>query len=332
MAAAASGSAAPRLCSIAISSNISALTAPTRPAARFHCTSETSRTRSGNRSSSHSGSMALAMRTSGDFCSRRSSASTATRNSALRHGARRRELRGAARRQLQFGALTAARHTIGKGGEDRAEQRVLVAPALPRRVDDAADLPHDLRRPRLPLRLHQDQQVGARGVVRAGGQALAGAEEGRHRAAVLRDALPPRFHDQARQPRMQRISRHFADQRRRRGELLQQRSRRDRARRRAARRAIRARGCRCARSSSSSGREVRAHDLGRVLRRTADEILERVETDGAAGAGAAGAARALVGGRLADAADLKRRQARPRRVARRCAPGRYRSPRRRPRW
>ena len=81
-AAAASGWAAPRLSSMAIWSNHNALTLSTRSAARFHSTCAVSRMRSGNRSSSQPGWMPLAMRTSGAFWSRRSSASTATRNSS----------------------------------------------------------------------------------------------------------------------------------------------------------------------------------------------------------------------------------------------------------
>jgi hypothetical protein len=59
------------------------------------------------------------------------------------------------------------------------------------------------------------------------------------------------------------------------------------------------------------GSEIRAGDLGEVLGRAADEVVEWVEADGAAGSGAAGAAGALVGGGLTDAANLEGREAGP---------------------
>ncbi len=64
-----------------------------------------------------------------------------------------------------------------------------------------------------------------------------------------------------------------------------------------------------------SGGQVGALDFGRVLSGTANEVLQRVEADGAARGGASGAAGTLVGGRLADAADLQCGQARPGGVA-----------------
>src|SRR4051794_29689569 len=63
------------------------------------------------------------------------------------------------------------------------------------------------------------------------------------------------------------------------------------------------------------GREVGAYDLGRVLRGTADEIVERVEADRTTGACASGAAGALVRGGLADATDLEGRETGPGRMA-----------------
>ena len=81
--------------------------------------------------------MPLAIRTSGVFWSRRSSASTATRNSAAVTVLDGRKLRRTAGGQLQFAALAAPRHAVGKGGQHGDQQRVLVAAAL----SGAADRP-----------------------------------------------------------------------------------------------------------------------------------------------------------------------------------------------
>ena len=62
--------------------------------------------------------------------------------------------------------------------------------------------------------------------------------------------------------------------------------------------------------------EIGTGDLRDVVGGAAHEIVQRIEPDRTPGRGAAGTARALVGGRLADAADLERRQAGPGRVAR----------------
>ena len=63
------------------------------------------------------------------------------------------------------------------------------------------------------------------------------------------------------------------------------------------------------------GGQVFAQNLRHVLRRPADEILLRVEANGASGAGASRAPGALIGAGLADARHLKRGQPGPGRVA-----------------
>ena len=198
-----------------------------------------------------------------------------------------RELRRPAGGELQLGALAAARHAIGKCGEDGdAAAHPRRFPLLARRIDDAADLADGLGGARLPLRFHEDQQVGARGWSGRGGQPLAGAEERGDGAAVLGHAAAPRFDDQTAKPRMQRIARHLLAERAVGAELLAAVLRHARRRRRAARRAIPAnRGGRCPmRAQEQRGRrQIGARDLGRVLRGAADEILERVEADRAAG-------------------------------------------------
>ena len=121
-----------------------------------------------------------------------------------------RQLRGGAARQLQFRALTAARHAIGKGGQDAQQERILVGGAARRGTcAGPAQLAEESRGIRRPLRFQQHQQVRSRGVRRARRKALARAEQCGYRAAVAGHSAAARFHHQAAQARVQRIARHF---------------------------------------------------------------------------------------------------------------------------
>ena len=104
----------PRLSSITSSSNTSALTASTRSAARFHSSVRRSRMRSGKSSSSHSGSIALASRTSGSPRSLRSSTSIATRNSAVRTTLSRASTAEPPLGERQFVSAAPARHAVAE--------------------------------------------------------------------------------------------------------------------------------------------------------------------------------------------------------------------------
>ena len=156
--------------------------------------------------------MPLAMRTSGAFWSRRSSASTATRNSAavtVLEGAscagppaascssapwRRRATRSGKAASTESSSASSSRPRCRGGSTMRRTCRTVCAV----RGSHGASISTS-RSERVACSLPRRQ-------------ALAGAQQRRHGAAIFGHAAAARLHHQAREPRMQRIARHLAGQ------------------------------------------------------------------------------------------------------------------------
>ena len=161
------------------------------------------------------------------------------------------------------------------------------------------------------------QEVGAGVVVRPRRQPLAGAEECGDGAAVFGHAAAAGFDDQAAQAGMQRVARDFLPERTIGAELMEQIFGVFYG---GGRRSVEPfQGIKAADAGGlqeqSGGGEIFASDFRRVLGRTANEIVERVKADRAARAGASRTSGTLVGGGLADAADLQHGEPRPWRMA-----------------